>query len=305
MTKQEQIEARKIKPIELGDIVMLTYTYVETETEIIGRGKNKREVSKKSGKTIKVKGKVLKINGNLITIANYSGSSIPYKLENIIKSEYISRGEMIVTSDINFFEQTYDDCGVNPFVGKMPDINFYHMEISGLLHRLNINKDGEEEEKETYRGVNLNPYVYNANGEKEYYQRDFVWSLEQKQLLIDSIYNGIEIGKFLFRYNSWERLEEMRIQEGRGYGMDCVDGKQRINAIISFLRNEFPDSHGNYWSDLSLIAQRNFTSYRNLAYGEMNEKTTDKEVIDTFLTLNFTGVPMSKEHIEHVRKIKL
>lgn len=304
MTKQEQIDARKLKPIEVGDDVLMVYPYVEVKTEVVGRGKKKEEVKTEITKTLKVKGKVLSIDGSMVTTTKQDSSSIPITTTDIVVS-YPQRYYTTITYDIKFCQPTYDDCGVNPFVGEMIDIDFYHMEISGLLHKLNLNHNGVEREKDSYRGVNLNPYVYNKNGEKEYYQRDFVWSLEQKQLLIDSIYNGIEIGKFLFRYNSWERLEEMRIQEGQGYGMDCVDGKQRINAIVSFIRNEYPDSHGNYWSDLSQKAQRNFTGYRNLAYGEMKEHTTDKEVIKTFLTLNFTGVPMSKEHIEHVRKIKL
>jgi uncharacterized protein with ParB-like and HNH nuclease domain len=36
--------------------------------------------------------------------------------------------------------------------------------------------------------LNWNPFVYNKNGEKERYQRDFVWKLKDKQTLIDSIY---------------------------------------------------------------------------------------------------------------------
>lgn len=33
------------------------------------------------------------------------------------------------------------------------------------------------------------------------YQRDLVWDLKDKELLIESIFEGIEIGKFTFIYN--------------------------------------------------------------------------------------------------------
>jgi hypothetical protein len=304
MTKQEQIEARKLKPIEVGDDVLMVYPYVEIKTEVVGRGKKKEEVKTEITKTLKVKGKVLSIDGSLVTTTKQDSSSIPIITTDIVVS-YPQRYYTTITYDIKYCQPTYDDCGVNPFVGEMFDINFYHTDITTLLFKMNLNNNGEENTNETFRGINMNPYVYNQKGEREYYQRGLVWTLEQKQLLIDSIYNGIEIGKFLFRYNSWERLEELRMLEGKGYGMDCVDGKQRLNAIISFLRNEFPDSLGNYWSDLSQKAQSKFLHYRNLAYGEMQDGTTDKEVIKTFLTLNFTGVAMSKEHITFIKSIKV
>jgi hypothetical protein len=38
---------------------------------------------------------------------------------------------------------------------------------------------------------------------------------------------------------------------------------------------------------------------------ELGEHATDADVISTFLTLNFTGTPMSKEHIEYIQSIKL
>ena len=36
----------------------------------------------------------------------------------------------------------------------------------------------------------------------------------------------------------------------------------------------------------------------------MEEGTTDDEAIAAFLNVNFTGVPMSKEHIEYVKEIQ-
>jgi hypothetical protein len=94
-------------------------------------------------------------------------------------------------------------------------------------------------------------------------------------------------------------------ETGERHSWDCVDGKQRFFAILEFLQNKYPDSHGNYWNDLSPKAQRRFLDFANLSYGELGENATDEDVIDNFLTLNFTGVPMSREHIEYVKSFNM
>ena len=98
--------------------------------------------------------------------------------------------------------------------------------------------------------------------------------------------------------------KEMK-ESGHGWDFDCVDGKQRMNAILEFVQNKFKDSHGCYWKDLSAYAQREFLNYGRLAVGTMDENTSDKDVINAFLFVNFTGTPMSEEHIEHVKSIKI
>jgi hypothetical protein len=42
-----------------------------------------------------------------------------------------------------------------------------------------------------------------------------------------------------------------------------------------------------------------------MSYIELDENSTDKDVLSVFLAINFTGVPMSKEHIEYVKSIKI
>ena len=46
-------------------------------------------------------------------------------------------------------------------------------------------------------------------------------------------------------------------------------------------------------------------NYSKLSYGKLDENTTDEDTINVFLTLNFTGTPMSKEHIKYVQSIKM
>lgn len=60
-------------------------------------------------------------------------------------------------------------------------------------------------------------------------QRELVWTLSQKQLLIDSLLKDYDIPKLYFR------------KTGDGETKyEIIDGQQRINAIIEFLDNKYP-----------------------------------------------------------------
>ena len=83
-----------------------------------------------------------------------------------------------------------------------------------------------------------------------------------------------------------------------------MDGKQRLNTILEFIQDKFKDFHGYYFSDLSDRAKHTFLSTNLLSYAEMEEESTDQDVINTFLMINFTGRVMSQEHIDYVREIQ-
>lgn len=128
---------------------------------------------------------------------------------------------------------------------------------------------------------------------------------KKKQLLIDSIYNNIEIDKFVFRLRSFKYVEN-RINNGlieNTSFKDIIDGKQRVHCLLDFINNRFKDSYGNYFNDLSKQAQNKFISYRNCTYVELPEDTTDQDVLKTFLSINFSGVPQSKEHIDFIKQL--
>jgi uncharacterized protein with ParB-like and HNH nuclease domain len=63
------------------------------------------------------------------------------------------------------------------------------------------------------------------------YQRDLVWSLEDKVNLIDSIYNDIEIGRFAFIKTDYSKNN---FDFDKDFYWEILDGKQRISAIIDF-----------------------------------------------------------------------
>lgn len=157
---------------------------------------------------------------------------------------------------------------------------------------------------EDIKELNFNPYVI-INGEKKFYQRELVWTLEDEQSFIESLYMNLNCGMILFRERSDKFIDE-KIESGdtENLGiMDVVDGKQRLNTIRRYFNNEFCDRHGNYYKDLSRFAQRQLDNSQAIHVAKLRSDSTDKDVLKAFLNVNFAGKPMSKEHICYVAKI--
>ena len=74
------------------------------------------------------------------------------------------------------------------------------------------------------------------------YQRKLVWTIEEKRDFIDSIIKGYPVPLIL--------LAEVETEKGRQ--LEIIDGMQRMNAIMSFIDQEF-DAHGEYF-DLDTMA---------------------------------------------------
>ena len=70
----------------------------------------------------------------------------------------------------------------------------------------------------------------------EYQREPNVWSRDAKQRLIDSIARRFDIASFYFYVNENEN-------ENENESWDCVDGRQRIAAIMSFLNEGQQDEH--------------------------------------------------------------
>lgn len=196
--------------------------------------------------------------------------------------------------------------GANPFVNTN-SIRTANYNLDNIVFNLDLLPEPKRDEDYTINGIviktcSFNPYV-TINGIKTYYQRPLVWSIADKQLLIDSIYNYVSCGSVLIRKLEWEELEILANNgETELSFYEVVDGKQRLNAIKEFINNEFPDSYGNYFSDLSMRAQIDFGNSHSIAYTEIS-KATDKQVLQEFLKVNFAGVPQSREHIDFVSQL--
>lgn len=76
----------------------------------------------------------------------------------------------------------------------------------------------------------------NIDYSPRYQRAGDVWSRKQKQLLIDSIINGLDIPKLYFQFMP-------RDNSKRDYLYAVIDGKQRLETIIGFIEDKFPLSN--------------------------------------------------------------
>lgn len=81
------------------------------------------------------------------------------------------------------------------------------------------------------------------------YQREAgVWSLEKKQLFIDSLFNGFDIPKLYFN----------EYPPDSPYLYAVVDGKQRLTTILAFMNSEFPLADDYSYAGEDLLDKSDF-----------------------------------------------
>ena len=81
------------------------------------------------------------------------------------------------------------------------------------------------------------------------YQREHVWELEDKQKLINSIFTGMDIGKFVVTFNS------NVLSHKDGFMYEIIDGKQRLTAIIEYYEDKFEWNGVKFSDHLNMSAQ--------------------------------------------------
>lgn len=273
---------------------------------------NKKKLIEEANNSELVIGEFIQLTPECVEKNPYMGLSnnCKFKITNINGDEITikpERSDPVVINKTDIKSRDMLDIGADPFDKKYKPIETSAYVLESIIFQLNLVNDKRENyvmDGIEVNEVNWNPFVYDTEGNKQYYQREFCWTLEQEQLLIDSIYKGIGCGTVIIRERSWETLEAMsKNGETELYFFDIVDGKQRMNTIKRFINNKFKDSYGNYFSDLSDRAQINFVGHQLFSYAKMSPNTTDDEVLFQFLKLNHAGVPQSPEHINYVTNL--
>lgn len=155
--------------------------------------------------------------------------------------------------------------------GKELFIQFMQQSVSSLIHKYFYP-----------RGVDMEPP----------YQRGLVWTDQQKKDLLDSIFNYIDIGKFVF----------IRLPyEPNGFNYQILDGKQKLQTIIDFYSDKFKYK-GYYYSQLPWKMKHILTD-KSISVGEVSDRTYDEKLIlEYFIKLNSSGTPMDKQHLENLKK---
>lgn len=249
--------------------------------------------------------------GDMVIVTEKTGTGEKIKMTKVVN--VLSDGKIQVDLNPAFEKNVYeaseishylDDIGCNPLVEEK-DIMVSH-EVTISYFSSAFRKNPENMFGDVYvPELNFNPYVTDKAGNRNYYQRDFVWELEDEQMFIESIYNNLDCGTVVLKENDYKEVERKVNEKDPNNGFfDVVDGKQRLHTLKRFFNDEFPDMHGNYYSDFSAIAQRRFRNRKPLKVVTLRSTATDEDVINAFLKVNYAGKPMSKEHIEYVMNIK-
>ncbi len=133
-------------------------------------------------------------------------------------------------------------------------------------------------------------------------QRDFCWTLQQKQELILSVLKGIQLNSFvIIQFKD-------HIKAGRPTIYKIIDGKQRLSTLISFYRNEFPiivNEKTYFYDDMELAAQRLIRYFEpkfDIVYEYWDKRIPDSVLIDWFEMINFAGTPQDVKHLNNLRK---
>ena len=125
------------------------------------------------------------------------------------------------------------------------------------------------------------------------YQRNTVWNMAAKVMLIDSILNNIPIPKiFLAKSLSNEQKPIRRV----------IDGQQRLTAILGFLRDEFtlePPYSGDFerlkFSELSKEAQHHILQY-NIDINEFTNPS-EKQEREIYARINKYTIPLNAQEL--------
>jgi hypothetical protein len=142
------------------------------------------------------------------------------------------------------------------------------------------------------RNVARHVLDYNLNMEPDF-QRGYVWRPEQKVKYVEYILQGGHSGRDVwFNCPNWQGLGEIGEYV-------LVDGKQRIEAVLGFLNNDFTIFGGNYFRDYT---DRLRITHMNFVWNVNSLKTRD-QCLQWYVDLNRGGTVHSDDEINRVRAL--
>ena len=152
-------------------------------------------------------------------------------------------------------------------------ISYSNVTVESLLHRY------------YFFGINCNPA----------YQRGSVWSDNDRELLLETIFMGGEIGRFVLKdidMDEWREHPE--------FSYEIIDGKQRLLTLASFCENRFRYK-GFLYSELSKRDKRTFNE-ASIAIADLRN-LSKKDTLRVFLLLNRGGKIVSNDVLNHAKEL--
>lgn len=126
------------------------------------------------------------------------------------------------------------------------------------------------------------------------FQRGHVWTEEQQIAFCEFILSGGKCQPFLFNYPNWMG------NENKNDTMVCVDGLQRITALLKMMGNELKvfDHFLNEYEDYIVVMRKTYVQVY------INNLKTKAEVLQWYIELNAGGTIHTKDEIERVKKMR-
>ena len=127
------------------------------------------------------------------------------------------------------------------------------------------------------------------------FQRGHVWDEPKQIAFVEFCLKGGQSSRtILFNHPNW--MDDFSGQ------MTLVDGKQRLEAVRKFIRNELPIFGGNYLNDFDIPERLLRSEYAYFKFTVNNLKTR-KDLLRWYLELNTGGVVHTDDEIQKVQKL--
>lgn len=194
-----------------------------------------------------------------------------YEVESI--SNRVGREERTRRNIVTWFNLRRLEYGYTSFTSNENiRLNYSNTSVESLLS------------KHLLFGVDFNPD----------YQRELVWDDKDRELLLDSLFMGADIGRFVFRVKD----DDETALNGPFY--EIVDGKQRMLALLDFYADRYPYK-GAFFSDLS--AKDRYT-FKNASVSTADVRNLGKkDTLRLFIMLNRGGRPVSEKIIRKAEEM--
>lgn len=212
---------------------------------------------------IKHNGKIILIKENVnFVLENFKiGSQIIELKSNKVHTAYLAWHEVFTT------EVKAQD---TLFLKDHLELNFNGITLESIIH------------KNYFIGIDKEPE----------YQRELVWTEEDQLLLIESIFDRLDIGKFVLVEKPFDPINP---------GYEILDGKQRLHAILSFIEDRFKFK-GFYFSELQPSDRRKFMNLPIPLAIIQDRKVDRTKIINYFIRLNTCGKQVDKNFLERLKK---
>lgn len=126
------------------------------------------------------------------------------------------------------------------------------------------------------------------------FQRGHVWTKAQQVAYIESLMKGVAPKTIRFATGNW--ISNLK-PDGYMKNLYCLDGLQRVTAVIDFVNGEFAVCDGQ----ITYAGNEDyFRSYCKLEF-EVLEIETREELLETYIAINAGGTAHPTEEINRVK----